>query len=233
MAEPLIRETQKLYGLPLSEFTAARNARAKELKQKDPELAAAVAALPKPSVAAGALNELVREDPSEIRALVQSGKRLRAAQEAAVSGKRGADLNDAVAEHRGALDRVLRDLRGRQKSAATLEKATQTLRVASIDPELWPLLERGVLHEDLAGSGFGLDPGLVAKRPKAAGPKPRPNGPMKAELEAERKRQEARERLEAAEAALAEAEKRARAAQREVDKAAAEVERARRRVEGS
>ena len=27
-ADPLVRETQKLYGLPLSQFTAARNARA-------------------------------------------------------------------------------------------------------------------------------------------------------------------------------------------------------------
>ena len=32
MADPLVRETQKLYGLPLAEFTAARNARAKKLK---------------------------------------------------------------------------------------------------------------------------------------------------------------------------------------------------------
>ena len=100
MAEPLVRETQKLYGLPLSQFTAARNARAKALKKSDPELAAAVAALPKPSVAAGALNELVHEDPSEVRALVQSGKRLRQAQEAAVTGKKGADLNEAIKEHR-------------------------------------------------------------------------------------------------------------------------------------
>src|ERR671910_1553778 len=130
MAEPLARETQKLYGLPLSEFTAARNARAKALKQQDPELAAAVAALPKPSVAAGALNELAREDPSEVRALIQSGKRLRAAQEAAVAGKSGADLNDAVAEHRAALDRVTRDLRRRKLSGATLEKAKAALAEA-------------------------------------------------------------------------------------------------------
>ena len=94
MADALVRETEKLYGLDPTEFTAARNARAKALKKDDPELAAAVAALPKPSVAAAALNELLREDPSEVRALIQSGKRLRQAQEAAVSGKKGADLND-------------------------------------------------------------------------------------------------------------------------------------------
>ena len=114
-----------------------------------------------------------------MRALIQSGKRLRQAQEAAVSGKKGADLNAAIQEHRGALDRVQRDLRRRKLSGPTLEKALQTLRVTSIDPELQPLLERGILHEDLTASGFGLDPGLVPARPKqpapAAKPKPKPS----------------------------------------------------------
>jgi hypothetical protein len=232
MTAPLVRESQKLYALPLSEFTAARNARAKELKQKDPELAAAVAALPKPSVAAGALNELVHEDPSEVRALIQSGKRLRQAQEAAVSGKKGADLNEAIKEHRGALDRVQRDLRRRKLSGPTIEKATQTLRVASLDPELWQLLERGLLHEDLAASGFGLDPALVParprQRPKSAAKKP---APPKPDQGAEKRKLEARERLREAKAALAEAEKRARAAERELERARADVERARERVD--
>jgi hypothetical protein len=232
VAEPLVRETQKLYGLPLSEFTAARNARAKTLKQKDPELAAAVAALPKPSVASGALNELVREDPSEIRALVQSGKRLRAAQEAAVAGKKGADLNEAIAEHRTALERVQRELRRRKLSGPTLDRATQTLRVASLDPELWPLLERGLLHEDLASSGFGIDPGLVPKRKPnskaTAAPEAKPKPDRKAE---EKRRREARAALRDAEAVLAEARQRVRAAQRDVERAEAAVETARSQVE--
>lgn len=234
MAEPLVRETQKLYGLPLSEFTAARNARAKALKREDAELAAAVAALPKPSVAAGALNELVHEDPSEVRALVQSGKRLRQAQEAAVSGKKGADLNEAIKEHRVALDRVQRDLRRRKLNAPTVDKATQTLRVASLDPELWQLLERGLLHEDLTASGFGLDPGIVPVRPNQT-PTPKPTAkkpaPPKPDKAAERRRREARERLREAKAALAEAEKRARAAQRELERARADLERAQKRAD--
>ena len=161
MADPLAREKLKLYGLPQAEFTAARNARAKELRADDPELAATVAALPKPTAAAAALNELVREDPSEARALIQSGKRLREAQEAAVAGKRGADLQKAIEEHRSALDRMQRDLRRRKLTGATVDKAAKTLRVASVDPDLQPLLERGTLHEDLTAAGFGLDPGIV------------------------------------------------------------------------
>lgn len=222
MADPLVRETQKLYGLPLREFTAARNARAKKLKQDDPELAAAVAKLPKPSVAAAALNELVHEDPSEVRALIQSGKRLRQAQEAAVSGKKGADLNEAIQEHRTALDRVQRDLRRRKLSGPTLEKATQTLRVASLDQELAPLLERGILHEELTSSGFGLDPGIVPARPRPAKSKAEP----KEDRRVEQRRREARERLREAEAELAEAEREAKAAQRRLERAQAGVEKA-------
>jgi hypothetical protein len=230
MAEPLVRETQKLYGLPLSEFTAARNARAKALKQDDPELAAAVAALPKPSVSAGALNELVNEDPSEVRALIQSGKRLRQAQEAAVAGKKGADLNEAIKEHRGALDRVQRDLRRRKLSAPTVDKATQTLRVASLDPELWQLLERGLLHEDLTASGFGLDPGIVPARPRSKPAAKKPAAP-KPDKKAEQRRQQAQKRLREAKAALAEAERGARAASLELERARADVESARRRLD--
>ena len=236
----MIRETQKLYGLPLSQFTAARNARAKTLRKSDPELAAAVAALPKPSVSAGALNELVHEDPSEVRALVQSGKRLRQAQEAAVSGKKGADLNEAIKEHRVALERVQRDLRRRKLSATTIDRATQTLRVASLDPELWPLLERGLLHEDLTASGFGLDPGIVPARPpekakqkpaaKKAAPPPKPRPDKKA---ADQRRRQARERLREAKAVLAEVEKRARAVTRELERATADVRQAQQRVDES
>jgi hypothetical protein len=228
-ADPLLRETQKLYGLTASEFTAARNARAKALKHDDPELAEAVAKLPKPTVAAAALNELVREDPSEVRALVQSGKRLHKAQESAVKG-RSVDLDAAIREHREALDRVQRDLRRRKLTGQTLDRATRTLRVASLDPELHPLLERGILHEDLTASGFGLDPGIVPSRPrtKAAAKKAPPKDERK---ERERRRRDARDRLRDAEAELAEAERRAKSAQRDVDRAAAAVEKARRALD--
>ena len=230
MADALVKESQKLYRLPLSEFTAARNARAKALKQDDPELAAAVAGLPKPSVSAAALNELVREDPSEVRALIQSGKRLRQAQEAAVSGKKGADLTEAIKEHRAALDRVQRDLRRRKLSGPTVEKAMQTLRVTSVDPELQPLLERGILHEDLTASGFGLDPSLVPAQPKqrapAAKPAPAPKPAAKPKPDPK-----LRAKLKAAEAELAKAEKRAEQALSALERAKQDVERARRVVD--
>ena len=238
MADALVQETQKLYGLPLPEFTAARNARTKELRKDDPELAAAVASLPKPSVAAAAVNGLVREDPSEVRALVQSGKRLRQAQERAVAGKKGVDLNAAVQEHRAALDRVQRDLRRRELTGATLEKAIQTLRVTSVDPELLPLLERGLLHEDLSAAGFGLDPSLVPARPKkptaAAKQPPQPKSRPKSKSKSAAKPKpdpRLRASLQAAKSALADAEERAGQALRELERAKENVERAQQAVD--
>ena len=155
-----------------------------------------------------------------MRALIQSGKRLRQAQEAAVSGKKGADLNAAIQEHRGALERVQRDLRRRKLSGPTLEKALQTLRVTSIDPELQPLLERGILHEDLSASGFGLDPSLVPARPAQPKAKPKPDPKLRA-------------KLKAAETELADAEKRAEQALRDLERAKQGAERARRALDES
>ena len=54
-------DVDELYGLPLDEFVPARNALARELKGAgEPAEAAEVAALRKPSVAAWAVNQLVR-----------------------------------------------------------------------------------------------------------------------------------------------------------------------------
>jgi len=224
VADALAKEKIVLYGLLRGDFTAAKAARSKELRKEDPDLAKAVAALPKPSVASEALNVLARDDPSEVRALVQSGKRLRTAQEAAVAGKRGKALSAALDEHRAALERVQRSLGSLELSGPTLERANRTLRAASLDPTLQPLLERGILSEDVSGAGFGIDPGIVPgrliKRPAPAKPKPDRSA-------AEKERKQAREGLQAAERELHVAEKHAAVALDELERAKRTVEQAR------
>ena len=104
-----------------------------------------------------------------------------------------------------------RDLRRRKLSGATVDKAAKTLRVASVDPELQPLLERGTLHEDLTASGFGLDPGIVpAGRKRESGAREAPDRAAQ-----DRRREKARERLQAARAALTEAKRAAKKAEAE------------------
>jgi hypothetical protein len=216
MERELAGEAAGLYGLPADEFTATRNARAKELKGEQPELAAAVAKLPKPTAAAAAVNRLAREEPSEVRALVQAGRRLREAQGTALAGAGENDVAAASREHRDALERVRREARRLRLSDAVLERVTATLRAASVDPELQPLLERGLLAREVESAGFGLDPGLVA----AAPPAPKPGGAKKESAA------KARTELKEAQVRLAEAKREAKTAEQERRRLARELEEA-------
>lgn len=231
MDASLAREAGALYELPASEFTAARNARAKALRKENPELAAEVAKLPKPTAPAAAVNRLARRDPSEVRALIQAGKRLRDAQERAVAGRGGENLQEAVREHRAALERVQREIRRLRLSEPVLERAVSTFRAASIDPELQPLLERGLLAREVESAGFAIDPSLAV----APAGKQRLRPPRE---DTGKHRQEARAKLKAATGTLAEARRDAAAAERELkraqrtaDEAAHAVEAAEREVE--
>ena len=240
----LAKEARKLYELPAAEFTAARNDRAKRLRAGDPELAAAVAKLPKPTVAAAAVNRLARDQPSEVRELIQAGKRLREAQERAVAGKgQPDDLQRAIGEHRAALDRLQREARRLRLSDAVLKRVVRTIRAGSLDPEAQRLLERGLLSEELEAAGFALDPGLVVPATPTPKRAAATSGAAKRGSDAAAaKRRQAEERVAAAEAALAaaqevahraetdlrSAEKAAAAARRRVEQAESGLERARR-----
>jgi hypothetical protein len=234
----LMRETEALYGLPAGEFTKARNARAKELRAEQPELAELVAKLPKPTAAAAAINRVARDDPSEVRALVQAGRALRSAQESALAGQGAGAVAEATREHRAALERVRREARRLDVSDAVLERLTATLRAASVDPEQQPLLERGLIATELESAGFGLDPGLAAaapaRKPKR-GRKPEPDVATRARMA---KLEAARERLTEAKTAAGEAERERKrlarelaAAERDVERAQAAVEKAERAVD--
>ncbi len=235
MDRELRRETGTLYALAPNEFTEARKARAKELRPENAELAAQVAKLPKPTAAAAAINRVARDDPSEMRALVQAGRALRSAQESALAGKRAGAVADATREHRAALDRVRREARRLELSDAVLERVTSTLRAASVDPELQPLLERGLIAHEVESAGFGLDPGLAV-----AAPSRRPTSDGKRARSAARAA-----KLEAAQVRLAEAKSTAgdarqerlrlarelAAAERDEERARAAVEKAERVVD--
>jgi hypothetical protein len=219
MERELQREAAKLYALPGAEFTAARNARARAMRSKQPELAAELAKLPRPTAPAAAVNLLARDDPSEVRALAQAGRALRQAQEQALAGKGAADeLTHATAEHRAALERVSREARRLKLSQSVLKRVIATLRAASLDPELQPLLERGLLVREVEAAGFGLDPGLVASAPRS---KPKPTGASEAQ---KRRRAEQAARLQEAKARVAEAKRSFGRAERELTEAQAELE---------
>jgi len=158
-----------LYALPLDEFTAARNALAKELaKEGDKAQAAEVKKLPKPSKVAWALNQVARRQPDEVGLLLEAGEKLREAQRRALEG----DASRLRAATRAEQDQVNRlvEAAAPLAGAGAEDRLRATLRAAATDAEAGARLRQGRLLADIETSGFGLE-GLpdVAVREPAAG----------------------------------------------------------------
>ncbi len=150
----LDREIDRLYQLPLSGFTQARDALAK----RNESHRAAIRRLEKPNLSAWAVNQLYWRNRGVYEALAAAAERLRKAQVASLAGKSG-DVARAEAEHqaarRTAADRVQRilDDSGEKATSATLAVINETLGAlsASVSPGrlLRPLKPMG--FEGLAG----------------------------------------------------------------------------------
>ena len=80
-------DADDLYGLPLDRFVAERGALAKSLRKEGRrDEATDVAGLRKPSVAAWAVNQLVRTQRAAMQELLDAGDELRDAQSALLAG---------------------------------------------------------------------------------------------------------------------------------------------------
>src|SRR5919202_4879704 len=117
-------ELDRLYGLPLEDFTGARNALAARLrKEGNADAAGEVRGLPKPSVSAWLVNQLARRDPQGVRRLLDAGERLRRAQAAALGGGSGDELREDSATERGLVRELVR--RAEELAAETGKPATR------------------------------------------------------------------------------------------------------------
>ena len=153
-----------LYGLPLPQFIPERTALVKALRNdKRRDEATAVAAMRKPSVAAWAVNQLVRTQSASLRALFKAGDDLAKAQSHAASGKPAADeLRAATHSQRDAIGELLEAAQGLLSSdghpltASTLERVSETLRAASIDSASREQVKHGCLHQELEFAGLGI-----------------------------------------------------------------------------
>jgi hypothetical protein len=179
-----VRKPADLYGLPLDEFTKARDALAKDVRQAgDKEAADEIKALRKPPVSAWAVNQLARRHPQELKALVKAGEGLRKAQRAAVGGGGPDALRDATRAHRERLDELTSVARNELGAeSTTLQRVVQNLRTASVDKEASKALLAGTLTGDVEQSGFGQ---LLSAVPAGGFRKPRPRA--KPEPKRERK----------------------------------------------
>ena len=105
--DPLNDTIDRLYGLPLDEFTPARDAAAKERRgEGDREGAEGLKRLRKPNLVAWSLNRVRRAEPGVVDELLAAGERLQEAQRKLVSGGERGLLRDAAADERALVGRV-------------------------------------------------------------------------------------------------------------------------------
>jgi hypothetical protein len=172
----LEEELDRLYGLPLEEFTAARNDLVKRLRKAgQAEQADEVKARARPTVSAWAINRLARDHPKEVSALLRAGEGLRRAQAGALAGAGTEEMRSATRAEQAALRALTaaaRGILGGKGGTAALDRIAATLRAAAVDDDGRRLLERGRLERDLEPTGFTLLAGMpTAPRPKTAEPK--------------------------------------------------------------
>lgn len=150
-------DAYRLYGLPVEEFTAARDARVKELKGAgDKEQAAAVKALRKPTVSAWAVNLLIRERDDLVRQVLSIGDSLREAQESA----EGDALRELSKQRRQVVAAVVTTTRelaqdeGVKLTDAVADQVAGTLQAALADPDAAEAVLAGCLAQPLEPSGL-------------------------------------------------------------------------------
>jgi hypothetical protein len=219
----------QLYQLPLDEFTAARNALAKESGD------ASVKKLEKPNLAAWTVNQLYWRERAVYDAVIEAADEMRKAYKQMLAGK-SADVRETEAAHKGALQdarqaaRRILDEGGHPNPDAVMMAVAETLD--ALPSEETP----GRLTRPLRRMGFNVLEGVpISARATPFKPRTEPAKPAAEQTAKERRANEAeereremtRERLRFAEAAEREAEAALDRAHRAVERA----ERTRERVE--
>jgi hypothetical protein len=191
----------QLYALSPREFTAARDARAKEAKDAgDKEAAAEIKALRKPTVTAWLANQLVRQHADEVRPLLELGSALREAT-ATLSGPQLRELSRQRNDVVRALVRKARRLAAEAGQAVSEDVARgleETLNAALADPAQAELLLQGRMSVQLKHSGYGPPegPSPPGGKPPAAPAKAKRTAAGRQPSAAEQRRAERRDQLE-------------------------------------
>ena len=248
MAKQAADEVDKLFQIPLAEFTGARNSLATKLKKEgDTEAAERVKTLAKPSISAWVANQLYWGDRKAFDRLIAAGDQFRKAQAAQLTGK-SADVRAPLDARRQALSELMKlagdTLReaGHPASPDTMRRIMTTLEALATYGQHAGAPPAGRLTDDVDPPGFEALAALVPRGSSAsaghAAPRVIPFNQRKPELtkrkrgdtkedarhaEAERraKEVEARKALQQAERALADARRAAERARTQMKAAAA------------
>jgi len=214
-------DVDDLYGLPLDRFVPERTALSRALRKAgESEQATEVAGLRKPSVAAWAVNQLVRTQRKAIDELLEAGDALRSAQDDVLAGRGDArSLRAAVERERLAVQELTDSARGllssegHELSDTIVERVADTLHAAALDDDARAQVSGGRLERELRHVGLG---GLGAFSGEGS---PAPRAEKRAEKRAEQERS-VREQAKAEEEARRAARATEREARRRVERAA-------------
>ncbi|HUA45402.1 MAG TPA: hypothetical protein VMA77_09265 [Solirubrobacteraceae bacterium] len=228
-------DVDELYGLPLERFVPERNALAREQRNAGRrDEAAEVAALRKPSVAAWAVNQLVRTQRRGIGELLEAGDGLREAHAAVLEGRGdGSSLRAAVERERLAVEALIDAARGlltsdgHELSPTIIDRVADTLQAAALDDDARRQVEDGRLERELRHVGLGVASGspAPARAPTGAPTRARRTGGGASETPAKRAgaagdtERALRERAQARAEARAEARAVEREARRRLERA--------------
>ncbi|GAA2635124.1 hypothetical protein GCM10010399_79810 [Dactylosporangium fulvum] len=148
----------RLYAAPPEDFVALRTEEvARARKARDTRLAAAIAKLRKPTVAAWLVNLVAHERPDLVEELLELAEELRTAQREL----RGAELRELSTRRRatvGALAREAAKLAGPGRGNLPLTEVENTFAAALADPEVAAAVREGSLTKALEYTGFGETP---------------------------------------------------------------------------
>jgi len=233
----LEQEIDRLYTLPLAEFTPARNALASSLKRAgNTKESERVKTLSKPSASAWAVNQLFWKHRKNFDRLIKAGEELRQAQAAQIAGKSadarkaGEARQEIIAELLRLATEILRNA-GHNPSPDIIRRIGTTLEALSAYATL-PEPAPGRLTEDVQAPGFdalsALFSGSIPKHVSADS-----KATKAPERDAEKNRSSemaaAQAELSQAQHALREAETKARNLESRLKKAAEELEEAEKR----
>jgi hypothetical protein len=153
VSDDLLAIADELYALPPSEFTAARDARAKEHKGSD--LGKRIKALKKPTTAAWVVDLLVRREPAQVDQVLSVGAALREAQQAMSAG----ELRSLTKQRRQVTAAVTQEARrhalaeGTKVTASVADQVEATLTAAMVDAECGRAVRSGLLVGPLRTTG--------------------------------------------------------------------------------
>jgi hypothetical protein len=174
MTDDLDAALDRLYGLPAEDFTAARDALAKELRgAKRRDDADAVKQRRRPTAPAAAINQVARLEPERVEELIGAADELRGVQERLLAGDAGRDELRAAADAERRAVAALVSAASRlpdKPSAPALEKVRATLQAAATDDAVRDAIARGRLEREAEPAGaWGAFPlsGTVEPAPDA------------------------------------------------------------------